>query len=224
MARQAISNRAAVNFRQNLLTNSETLDNAAWTKQSCTVTANQAANPRDGSLTMDLVTETGGVDFHRIYQATSALGRYKPGDFYSFSGNFKMNTCRYASFYLDEGSGSDSVIFDLQNGTISSTQTNTANTTSCSGTIRNLGNGIYRCTMTILMFGEIAAPFLSVCLSADGTNLVYASSGASLYMEDLRMVKANWEGFYTPTTSSTVTTAIRNAVTNRASISNRQSV
>ena len=46
--------------RTNLVTYSDQFDNAAWTKASCTVTANQIVSP-SGELTGDLITATSGI-------------------------------------------------------------------------------------------------------------------------------------------------------------------
>ena len=47
---------------QNLLTYSNTFDNAAWTKTDCSVTPNTTANPIDGALTADTIVFNGAND------------------------------------------------------------------------------------------------------------------------------------------------------------------
>ena len=61
--------------RTNLLLRSEEFDNASWTKQNITVTANTVTAP-DGALTADTITDTldGSAVVHSLSQTTSGYG------------------------------------------------------------------------------------------------------------------------------------------------------
>jgi hypothetical protein len=115
----------------NHLTHSQQLDNAAWTKDNTTVTANSVAAP-DGTMTADTVTASATTAEHRVYQSMPSAPARGPCQ----SHFLKMGTARYAS--LSDGSASNCVVFDLQAGTVVSQ-------TGAVGAIAALADGWYRC-------------------------------------------------------------------------------
>jgi hypothetical protein len=119
----------------NLLQQSETFQNAAWTANSNTVTANTTTAP-NGTTTADTFTLVAGADAS-IYQAvngesnnytTSVYAKYVSGD-------------KYLYFFSQLNSQGAKVWFDIQNGTVSN------QVSGFTGTIENAGNGWYKCSM-----------------------------------------------------------------------------
>ena len=121
--------------RTNLGIRSEEFDNASWTKNGTTVSANATIAP-DGTLTADKVIATATTAFHLI-QATAVTG----------SGSHTMSVYakagEYTRFAIRESNVTgNGVLFDLSAGTIVSTS-------GATGTITPVGNGWYRCTATV---------------------------------------------------------------------------
>ena len=119
----------------NLLQQSETFDNAAWTPNNATITANSTTAP-NGTTTADTFTLTPGND-SGVYQAvngesnnytTSVYAKYVSGD-------------KYLLFFSPLNSQAAKVWFDIQNGTVSNQLSGFV------GTIENAGNGWYKCSM-----------------------------------------------------------------------------
>lgn len=65
--------------RTNLLLRSEEFDNAAYTKDGVTVSANATVSP-DGATTADKIVENGAASVHRLFQS---IGSLTSGTFYS---------------------------------------------------------------------------------------------------------------------------------------------
>ena len=127
----------------NLLQYSEQFDNAYWSTQDATITANTTTAP-NGTLTADTFTRTANTAF--LY-ATNAFSLITGS--YSISVYAKANTT--SSFRLDLGSSGFSqgttCTFDLSNGT-AGTPTVYGSTTSVVASIENVGNGWYRCSLS----------------------------------------------------------------------------
>jgi hypothetical protein len=134
--------------RSNLVTWSEALDNATWTKTEVTVTANQAVSP-DGSTNADLLADNTALASHftqqTFFSASSQL--------VTISGYFKDKDIRYAGFRLfvpDAGAGVGrfSIVVDLQTGAITSTLASGATIANLSYDVTLVGNGWYRARIT----------------------------------------------------------------------------
>jgi hypothetical protein len=120
----------------NLLTFSESFDNAVWTKESCTVSANSAVAP-DGTSTADKLVENTATAIHYInnsgsvFPASTAIS----GSFYAKAGERTTVAC----YLIDSGIiTSTTTVFDLSAGTVIS---------GASGQIEDAGNGWYRCSV-----------------------------------------------------------------------------
>ena len=98
--------------RTNLVTYSEQFDNAYWTKDGATITANAITAP-DGNLTADKLNETATTGAHRIGRATfpsgtqrtfSVFAKKTERDFISlFENNIAGNTVKGVIFNLNTG-------------------------------------------------------------------------------------------------------------------------
>ena len=123
------------NWRRNLLTYTEQFDNAAWAKASATVTANTTVAP-DGTLTADTFIATGGTGIHWLEILTTRTGastysiyaKQFTAQFLQFS--FATNTAGWVNFDLNSGTSSDQG-------------------TGVFGQIVSVGNGWYRCVVSV---------------------------------------------------------------------------
>jgi hypothetical protein len=120
--------------RQNLVTFSESFDNAAWNKTNVTIAANDEVSP-DGYTNADKITDNANNTQHRVTQTISVTS----GTSYTASifvknddkGDFAIN-------FTASGFASTQIVFNLINGTV----------TSGTGTIQDYGNGWYRISAT----------------------------------------------------------------------------
>lgn len=119
----------------NLLKHSQEFDNTDWVKINTTVTANATTAP-DGTTTADKLIPSAVNGRHSIDQnITSITG------FYTQSVYAKKSELDKFSLYDATNTGGW-VSFDLTNGTILSTGA------GATGTIKNISNGWYCCTIT----------------------------------------------------------------------------
>lgn len=128
---------------QNLLTFSEQFDNAAWTKLNCTVSANttDTVDPL-GTNTADKLTDSvdGGAATHRFSQ-TETAGIVNVT--YNSSIYVKAGTKSFFGILTDGGTGAAN--FDLATQAVTTTGTGIL-----LASIRSIGNGWYRCSVTYI--------------------------------------------------------------------------
>lgn len=177
--------------RTNLLKYSEQLDNAAWIKVNAGI-ASDAITAPDGVLTADKLIESAVNSTHFVYQKpTTVAGSYTLSVFIKAGERF-LARLRAQENGLFVGDG----VFDLSNGTV--------RPGSSSGQISPVGNGWYRCSITITSSGS--ATF-------EGQLWVMDNGGAVTYLGDGVSGLYPW-GFdieagqitsYIPTVSASVT-------------------
>jgi|694.fasta_scaffold33109_3 hypothetical protein len=124
--------------RTNLVTYSEQFDNAAWTKNQITLTANFATSP-DGSTNADRAMETSADAYHDILGSFSATS----GTVYTASCFVKSAGQNLIYIYISTGTAA-AVKFNLSTGTVIGTALGTV----VGSKITNYGNGWYRCEVS----------------------------------------------------------------------------
>ena len=124
--------------RTNLVTYSEQLDNAAWTKNEITLTANFATSP-DGYTNADRAMETSADAYHDILGSFSATS----GTVYTASCFVKSAGQNFIYIYISTGTAA-AVKFNLSTGTVIGTALGTV----VGSKITNYGNGWYRCEVS----------------------------------------------------------------------------
>ena len=188
---------------------SEQFDNAGWSQENATSTANQTTSP-DGTQNADTIVDNSTFTRHILYQTLSgnlATSR-------TFSLYAKQNSLRYLFMSVTNAGDSHcySAIFDLQGGTVSATKVNGDATISAS--IVSAGNGWYRCiisgTMTtgtanyFPLIGTSDRPGFTGSLFANNSPN-YAGSGQSLYIWGAQLEASSYATSYIGTTSSSAT-------------------
>jgi len=183
--------------RTNLVLQSETWNNASWTKNASTVEANQIASPLDlSAFTADLLKEDSANAEHwvRSSNITASLGQTFTMSFYAKA---KERTFVKANF-LNSGVVSYNVWINLSNGAITSKNANLTVTTEL------IGSGFYRITLT----AQAVATTLNllVALATGDANDSYAGDGSSgAYVFGAQVEQDNFVSNYIPTVGSAVT-------------------
>ena len=177
----------------NLITYSESFDNAAWVKQTATITANAAISP-DGTTNADLyTTSTDLYDFVR-HSIT-----YISGTSYTISVFVKQGTSSEISVFLpSQAFGSNqAVIFDVSDGTY------TITSGSPSVTIEDYGNGWYRCA--------VSATATITATRNTGFSSVASGAVTTLYLYGAQVEGSSYPTSYIISNSGTSTTRIADA-------------
>jgi hypothetical protein len=204
--------------RTNLVLRSQEFDNAAWTKSSVTVTANDAIAP-DGTLTADKLTESGSGAITRPGTAltVTAATNYTVS-FYARRSNFT---------WLRVLVGDDSAFtnriagwFDLLNGVKGSVVVNGA-VTSGGSTMTAIGGGWYRCAIVFSMNSATTAFPAVVSASADASTTRAdvgggAGIGGIMHVWQAQVVASSFVGTPIATTSAAVTRNVDAIVATRA--------
>jgi hypothetical protein len=138
---------------------SQTFDNASWTKSNATVTANAVTAP-DGTATADKLVEAATVGAHYVGQTLAPVGVPAVASVYAKAGERTQLAIQL---------GSSSVgYFNLSNGTVVS---------GASAGISDAGNGWYRCWVSgtpsnqnFLLYTAVAG---AASYTGDGTSGIY---------------------------------------------------
>lgn len=163
---------------KNLLTFPQDFDNAAWTKSSTTVTANQATAPND-TLTADLLSDTTASSEHSVsINGVSATS----GNQYTFSAYIKDSGIRYAGLSF-QGTNLQYIyiVVDLTTGTV--TQTGTLGVTGQTYNVVSAGGGWYRLIVSFNAPAATIYPFVFLSNTGTPSSLIggrpqYAGTGA----------------------------------------------
>jgi hypothetical protein len=174
----------------NLLLYSEQFDNAGWSKEDLSVTANASISP-DGTQNADtFIPNTSNTD-HSIYQSNVS------GSVRTFSVYAKANGYNYIFLGSNNNTATDGVFFNLSNGTISQ------NTSTLTASIESVGNGWYRCIASQASWPTIYSLF---CVSQNGTSFNFAGNGTDgVSVWGAQLEASSYPTSYIPTTSSSAT-------------------
>ena len=133
---------------KNHLLYSEELDNAYFTKENITISANVAVAP-DGKTTADKLVELAGLGNHEVYAPVSGASNASVD--YTLSGYAKAAERRYVAMHLSQIGGTTNwatVVADLQTGTITQASQGAGSITLTASAITSVGNGWYRISVT----------------------------------------------------------------------------
>jgi hypothetical protein len=152
----------------NLFTYSQTFSNADWTKANVTVTGGQSGY--DGSSNAFLLTDNSTNDYHIVRQTPIVSGQY------TISVYAKANTLNWLLIRGVQSSANVRAWFNLSTGVVGIVETNGT------ATIESVGNGWYRCSLTIADFQSGFESYIGMS-NANGTSN-YVGSGQSIYIQN----------------------------------------
>jgi hypothetical protein len=180
----------------NLLTYSADFSNAAWIKVFVTIASSSVVAP-DGTNFQKMI-ESATLTSHAIYRPITVTS----GTSYTHSAYAKAAERTFCTVGITDTGVDYTAIANLSTGTILST---TAGSTS---TITNVGNGIYRVSLTRTVTAASVNPFIgiyngSTTYNGDGTSGIYIWGA---FLEALAFPTS-----YIPTTTAQVTRAADNA-------------
>jgi hypothetical protein len=172
----------------NLLTWSEDFTNAAWTKQSSTITSNATTAP-NGTLTADKIIETAVNDAHLTVQSKSISASVITASVF-----LKKSELQYAVVFISNTINKNfAVLFDVNNGTVVTNFTSIPSYAApTSSSIEDMGNGWYRCTVTAT--DSFTNADLVIALNKSGTDsgFSYVGDGTSgLFLWGAQLVEGS---------------------------------
>jgi hypothetical protein len=201
------ANAVTLRAAQNLLTQSQQLDNAAWIKTRVTVTANTAAAP-DGTTTADRVLETVDNGVHEIKQAYS-----KPGGVTILTAAVRLKADGRSEAYLmlDDGTATNraQIRANLSTGAVPFTD-NTGTYTLLSNSVTNLGSGWYLLRITISVPTSAGSVTQTVRLYNAGTSYV-GDTALGVQAWGMQLQEGSLLGEYMETTTAALTQTIDGA-------------
>ena len=182
--------------RTNLMLRSEEFDNAIWAKDFTTATADADTAP-NGTTTADKVAEDSSNNFHAISQYVSG---FASGAIATLSIYAKAAGRTRFRIQTDASGGTGTADFDLSAGTA------TAGTGVFSnGSIINVGNGWYRCSVRCTTSGA-GAIGLKVILAQTTFGVAYTGDGTSgIYLWGAQLEAGATTSSYIPTTTAAAT-------------------
>ena len=169
--------------RTNLLTYSNDFSNVSWVKQELTLTANSIISP-DGTLNAYKLTPTAVNSPHQLNKLLISAPVSNTMSFYAKKGGYDLVEC------LDGASGFNGSKFNLNTGTFTNQGTGV-------GSMFSVGNGWYRCIVTVVTTGIRFYINNSSSYIGDGTS--------GIYLWGTQFETASYPTSYIPTVASTVT-------------------
>ena len=180
--------------RTNAAQYSEQLDNAAWTKNGVSVTANSAVSP-DGYTNADKIVETATTGPHGLTPTYSIANSTT----YTFSIFAKKAENDYFIMNIYTGVSSNFTSFNVANGTIGTTGA------GATAKIENYANGWYRCSLTVAT-AATGTPNIFMWTARADNAIEYTGNGTNgTFLYGCQLEAATYATSYIPTLGASVT-------------------
>jgi hypothetical protein len=177
--------------RVNLQLNSESFDNATWTKTYSVVTANQIASP-DGYVNADKLDETTANNIHQLESSRTVTVAA-----YTMSVFAKKGERNFVRLYED--TTSNSAYFNLNTGAVGTVSGATA-----TAKIEDYGNGWYRCSLTYTETGTFGR-YRIVVAKQDNETSYAGTAGYGIYIYGAQYELGAYATSYIPTLAASAT-------------------
>jgi hypothetical protein len=151
----------------NLVQQSETFDNATWSKSGIAVTANASANPLTGLTNADNLVAENVNNFHYINQSITYTSDQSTIFIYA-----KANG--YTWLVIDTGLSNCFAYFNTTTGVVGTTGS------SSTATIESVGNGWYKCILSFTAIAGSSNIYLSVRNADNGGSFTGNGTGGIL--------------------------------------------
>ena len=187
---------------KNMLTYSEQMDNAAWSKTNLNVTTNTANDPISSTLTVDKLIPTATNGEHTINQGTTVTS----STYYTYSVYAKADGYNYIQTNESAVTNAQAV-FDLSAGTAATATSNNQSLYDATSRIQSVGNGWYRCSVTYKTGSAQTGMTFNTYILNNSAASSYAGNGTSGVLFWGAMINVG-------TTANTYVTAVASAVVN----------
>jgi hypothetical protein len=186
--------------RANLFTYSAQFDDAAWTKSNTTITSNAIVAP-DGTLAADWLIASADNSQHAIFFPFTTTA--SP---FTFSVYAKPAGQNWLFMRInDSGNTARFAWFNVATGAVGTVQTN------LTATITSVGNGFYRCSITVAAALAGSQNVLFGVSNADGVNSYLGDGYSGIYIWGAQLEAGAFATSYIPTVASSVTRAADDA-------------
>ena len=171
--------------RTNLITHSENFSNSSWNsnKQGISVSRDVAVAP-DGTLTADKLNETATTDTHRVGFNISSVGDAV------FSFFAKAGERTFVRTWAFVGGNTAGAEFNLSTGAI------VREHTSGAATIKNVGNGWYRCSCIVDAASANSVVVGPVTEAVSGNANYAGEAGKGIYIWGAQLEEASFPTSY----------------------------
>lgn len=197
--------------RTNIALQSQTFDNASWSKARATITANAATSP-DGTTNADAFNEDAtAASGHELVQAftkAASAVTYTSSVFVKKGGRDWICVTNW-----DNSANGNRFWFNVNTGVIGSTSTFGTPFTSTSYSIQQAPNGFWRCITTFTTNTATAMALTYYSCAADGsTTPATGLNAVGLYLWQAQLEAGTGASSSIPTTTASVTRAADDAV------------